>query len=335
MVFRYAIFLLLACIPLSIRGGQPEQCSAMAFENLLSWTLYRTYAPVLSEHDHNPLQTDKNHIVLPLKRAGNLIMLEAIIDGVAGNLILDSGSSSLVLNSIYFRHGQAIASLAAGGVTGTTGTLVSTRVEHMQISDMHFNRLEAHSVDLGHIESARNIKVLGFCGLGLFNDYEIVIDLQNSVLELHRLNIRGNRMSRVRFPARFDLQIPATLKSNVLFFSASINRARLTFCLDTGAESNVLTSALPNHVLNTVDISRRSTIRGVSGQDVEVLYGIMNTLEIEKTDLGGMQVMIMNLNTMSQFYGIQIDGMLGCDFLEKGVFYINLKQERIGIVFNK
>lgn len=335
MVLRRIMFCVLACFTMASKGGQQEKQMGATLTSDYHWMGFRSFAPVISDHHENVVNTDKNHIVLPLKRAGNLILLEAIIDGVSGNLILDSGSSSLVLNSMYFRHGQVVASLAAGGVTGTTGTLVTTRINSMQISDMKFNRLEANTVDLGHIESARNIRVLGFFGLGLFNDYEIVLDLQNSVLELHRLNIRGNRMSRVRLPSRFDLQIPATVKSNVLFFSANINRARLTFCLDTGAESNVLTSTLPNHILNTVDINRRSTIRGASGHDVEVLYGLMNNLDIERTDLAGMQVMIMNLNTMSHFYGMQIDGMLGCEFLEKGVFYINLKQERIGIVFYK
>lgn len=332
---RYVFLLLVYIFFLPFIGEEQHISIAASPEYTADWTAYRSFSPFLMEDFEASVQESRNLIVIPLKRAGNLILLEAIIDGVSGNLILDSGSSSIVLNSMYFRQGRSVAHMTAGGMTGSTGTLTTVRINNMQMSELIFSRLEANTVDLGHIESARNTKVLGFFGLGLFNDYEIVIDLQNNSLELHRLNLRGNRVTKGRSPARYDMQLPAVIKSNVIFFDVNINKTRLIFCLDTGAESNVLTSTLPNHILSTVDISRRSILRGASGRDVEVLHGILNDLEIGRNNMGGMQVMVMNLNTMSHFYGLHIDGMLGCEFLEKGVFFINLKQEKVGIVFNK
>jgi len=121
----------------------------------------------------------------------------------------------------------------------------------------------------------------------------------------------------------------------VVFIDAIINKSKLTFCLDTGAESNVLGSELPGKILNTVNIISRSALRGAGAQQAEVLYGIMNQLSIGRKHFDGMHVIITNLSAMSQFYGIPIHGMLGCEFLEKGKFFINLKQERVGIIFNK
>src|SRR5574343_801004 len=41
---------------------------------------------------------------LPLKRAGNLLLVEADVDGQRGNFILDTGAPGLVLNTTYFRQ---------------------------------------------------------------------------------------------------------------------------------------------------------------------------------------------------------------------------------------
>lgn len=292
----------------------------------------------LSESVTNSAYTsgqDNDHITLPLKRAGNLILLEAIVDGIRGNLIFDTGSAVLVLNSMYFSGGgRLLASQVAGGITGSTGTVETLRIDTMQISGMEFNRLNASLSDLAHIEAARNIRILGFFGLTLFRDYEVVIDLENNILELFRLNFRGNRINRDSPSPRFDIQMPVTVDSDVVFLEASINNSRLLFCLDTGAENNILASTLPSRVLNSVTIKRRSTLRGAGSQQIEVLHGIMNQLTIEGTAINGMEVLITNLNTMSNFFGKRISGMLGCEFLEKGVFYINIKRQTLGIVFH-
>ena len=278
---------------------------------------------------------DDDHITLPLKRVGNLILLEAIVDGRRGNLIFDTGSATLVLNSMYFGgESRMLADQVAGGITGSTGTLETARINDLQISGMQFNRLTASLCDLAHIEAARNIRILGFFGLSLFMDYEVVIDLENNILELFRLNFRGNRINRDHSTPRFDIRMPVAVESGVVFIEASINNTLLLFCLDTGAESNVLASTLPSRVLSSVTINRRSALRGAGSQQIEVLHGIMNQFTIDGKNINGMGVLVTNLNTMSNMFGKRINGMLGTEFLEKGVFYINIKRQTLGIVFH-
>ena len=278
-------------------------------------------------------EANKNSLsfTIPLKRAGKLILMEAVVDGISGNIILDTGSTSLVLNSIYFRHGRQQRSLVAGGVTGNTGVISRSHIEHITISDLLLHNLEADITDLGHIETARNIRVLGFAGLCIFRDFEIVIDLHSSVMELYRLDNRGNRLFEPRQKGVLDIELPVIIESDIVFVDAYINNRKLTFCLDTGAESNVLSIHLPNRVVNTVNITRRANLRGAGAQQVEVLYGIMTDFSIGKLKFDGMNTILTNLNAMNQSYGTRIDGMLGCDFLEKGIFYINMKKKNLGI----
>ncbi len=56
------------------------------------------------------------------------------------------------------------------------------------------------------------------------------------------------------------------------FVEGRIANKRLTFCLDTGAESNVLDNYLSDKILNTVKILRRTTLQGTGNQEAEVFF---------------------------------------------------------------
>ncbi len=279
------------------------------------------------------INNEIDSLIIPIKRAGNLILMEVVIDSLAGNLILDTGSSSMVLNSIYFRNERRSGNYEAGGITGGIGTVSRIQINSLQIAELYFNNLTANVGDLSHIERARNVKILGFCGLSIFNDFEVVVDLNNSVVELHRTNYRGKRIYTGASSSKTDVELQVEIISNVIFIGGTINRRKLMFCVDTGAESNVVSSVLPGHILEKIDITGRSNLRGAGNQNVEVLYGLLNELKIGKKNIRPMPVVLTNLSAMSQYYGIPIDGMLGCHFLEQGVFYFNMKRETLGITF--
>lgn len=327
------ILLVLLLFVSGVTGDQQTIREPKGADNNCVIALTNFHIPVFTKPSYANQNTDIEELTftIPLKRAGKLILIEAVVDGISGNIILDTGSTSLVLNSIYFRHGRQQRSLMAGGITGSTGIISRSRVESMIMSGMHFHDLEADITDLGHIEAARNIKVLGFAGLCIFSDFEVVIDLHSSVMELHRLDHRGNRLFETRKDPNFDIELPVRIESYIVFIDGVINNRRLTFCLDTGAESNVLSIHLPNRVLNTVSITRRSNLSGAGAKQIEVLYGTMDDFSIGKQKFEGMNTIITNLNAMNHAYGTRIDGMLGCYFLEKGIFHINMKNKSLGI----
>jgi len=105
---------------------------------------------------------DFNTIVIPIKRAGKLILMDAVIDSVQGNLILDTGSAGIVLNNIYFRGNRKNSNMVSGGITGSMGAVDKALVKSLQISDVSYKDIETNLADLGHLESARRVKILGF-----------------------------------------------------------------------------------------------------------------------------------------------------------------------------
>ncbi len=323
-IIHFVLILASIWLPSSLYA---DKASGYLVNKLTIKTLPKAYERYEAQGDFNSLR-------IPLKRAGKLILIDAIADSVSGSLILDTGSSGIVLNKIYFRNGRNSYGQQSGGITGKLDKIEKTKIQNLSFDQLDYSDIKVDLADLGHLEKARNVKILGFFGLCMFRDFELVLDLKNNVIELHRLNENGQRISQQELPIP-DLELSMYNYNDVFFVEGRITNKRLTFCLDTGAESNVLDNYLSDKILNTVKILRRSTLRGAGHQQTEVFYGLMNEFSLNDKAYPPMQTIITNLSQMSESYGMEIHGMLGCDFFEKGVYYFNLKKNVLGVVFHK
>ncbi|HNX85687.1 MAG TPA: pepsin/retropepsin-like aspartic protease family protein [Bacteroidales bacterium] len=274
------------------------------------------------------------YITIPLKRIGHLFLIEARIDNESGNFVFDTGSSRLVLNKTYFRKYIVVDDETGGGITGSTEGVGRTSVRSLEMSGMRFTNLSADVTSLAHIENRRGVKILGLMGLSLLQEMEIVIDLNNNVLHLYKIDRKGNRIGGSG-NRKFDLTQRIESYRNIILVKAVIGGKVLDFCLDTGAETNVLNSRSSKPVMSTVTIQRRSDLVGVSAGQSDVLYGTLTDFNIAGMHFPSMKTIIANMDRMSKSYGRVIDGMLGFDFFSQGVICINLIKNEMGIYFAK
>jgi len=274
-------------------------------------------------------------VTIPLKRAGRLLLIEASIGNISGNFILDTGSSGLVLNKTYFRSSLTIDDEEGGGVTGSTSGVSRMIVKRLVVSGLTYINLSADVVSLGHIENRRGVKILGLFGLCLFKNMEVVIDLPNNELQLFKLDKNGHRLGSPAPVVKYDIIRKIEVYRNIVFVQVSIGGKILDFCLDTGAESNVLSIDANKKILSTVTITRRSSLSGIGETTGEVLYGTLTEFSMGNRQLIPMETIVCSLTAMSQKYGYPIDGMLGFDFFAKGKIYINLVKKEMGICLAK
>jgi predicted aspartyl protease len=274
-------------------------------------------------------------VVIPLKRIGRLFMIEAKVDNTTGNFLLDTGAAQLVLNSTYFRKYVSSLGGEGSGITGSTGTIRNVQIKNLDVAGLLYKDQMADVTDLGHIENRRGVKVLGLFGVSMLKGLEMVLDIRHNELRLYRLNKSGIRVSTVRDEFRADVTEKIELYHNVLFVKVKIGGKLLDFCLDTGAESNVLSSYAPKKVLSTITILRRSDLMGAGSGESEVLLANLNDFAINDHPIKGMQAIITSLEALSATYGYPIDGMLGYDFFDKGEISINLVLNELKINLNK
>lgn len=272
---------------------------------------------------------DFQSLTIPLKRVGRLFLIEAKIDDQAGNLIFDTGASGLVLNKTYFRKYASFEKPAGGGITGAFDKISQIVVKRIDVSGMHYENAVADITDLGHIENRRGVKILGLFGLNMIDNFEIIFDAANNELQLFRIDKQGNCLTTALPALKYNFIQKVETQHNIMIIKASIGDKILNFCLDTGAESNVISNKVSKKVMNTIQINRRSEMGGAGARSIEVLYGVMNEFEFGKHQFGRMETVVTSLDAMSEAYGCSIDGMLGYDFWQKGIFCINFTKNEI------
>ncbi|MEM9050953.1 MAG: aspartyl protease family protein [Bacteroidota bacterium] len=263
-------------------------------------------------------------VTIPLKRAGRLLIIEAEVDSVRGNFIFDTGAPYLVLNKTYFRDYKKHRRGTASGIAGSEAVR-SVEIDHLQFRGINYHDLDADLANLGAIENMRGIKILGLLGFNLFKEFEMEIDVRNGVLKLYKTDEEGKTLESAP-KAVCEIKQAIRIYDNTIFTDCYIADKKLRFGFDTGAETNALSSRVNKKILETISITGRRTLNGVGDESVEILFGRMNNFQLGENSLLGMQTLITNMDDMSAAYGTTVDGMLGFDFLAKGVVRINCKQ---------
>ncbi|WP_158826095.1 pepsin/retropepsin-like aspartic protease family protein [Mucilaginibacter lacusdianchii] len=297
----------------------------------------------ISRHAENPLLAiepifpgDLKTVTIPIKRARNLIVVEAQVDSVAGNFILDTGAPYLVLNTTYFRNMPKIGDIDANGVNGSSNGTFRTEVKDFFLGlDLQYKRIKADVCDLSSIENSKKLKVLGIMGTQLFRKMAITIDLFHSVIYLHKLDSKGEIPEAQRTFRNPDMRTSFKYINDVIFMKGMIAEKPLWFVFDTGAESNLLANDVPKAVLKTMHTINRSTIVGVGGPGNETAYANFDKLIIGNYQFTNNRILLTNLTHLSRAYGYSMDAILGYDFFGRGVFTINfVKKEFEMYIYN-
>jgi hypothetical protein len=278
---------------------------------------------------------DFKTLVVPIKRAGNLIIVEAQVDSMEGNFVLDTGAPYLVLNETYFRYLPQIEEKEAGGINGTSKGAFTTYVHNFKILDLQYSRLTADVTDLSSIENGRNIKILGLLGTRLFSKFSITVDLFKNVLYIQKLDKDGNIPDAEKiFHDRFMFS-PFKYLNDVVFLKGSVNNTTFWFAFDTAAETNLMDYDRCKNTIKDMQVISRSKINGVGGTGFEVIYARFDGLTVGDHTFTKNRALISDLEKMSRAYGNKVDGILGYDFFVRGIFTINfVKKEFEMYIYN-
>jgi predicted aspartyl protease len=259
---------------------------------------------------------EKDRVRMPFRFAGNLILIQVKVDTLVGDFILDTGAPHLVLNRTYFRNYPMYGEVMAAGITGSAGTGSQTRVEKLDFGGLHFENVDADVVSLGHLESQRGTKILGLIGLNLLKKLELTIDFSEGSLEFVRINRQGEPIfNQVPQADSSAMELRMNGSFRLIFLNGTIGGKLLRFCLDTGAETNVLHSELSNKVMQQVKLLRTASVSGSGAKQSEALIGRLNMLSLSCGDYPSLSTSIMNISGLQEIYQESIDGILGMDFL--------------------
>ncbi|MFM9984017.1 MAG: aspartyl protease family protein [Flavobacteriales bacterium] len=281
---------------------------------------------------------DWSRIVIPLKRAGNLILIEARIDSLYGNFILDTGAPYLVLNQTYFRSYETSTKTASVGLNGTS-TATRTNIPKLDLGILFYEDVEADIVNLRQIEDQKKIQVFGLLGTNLFTGLLVQIDLVLNQMILYRLNATGevifesdslsaDTLFRIANP---DMRLTFKLCDDKIFVPVEIGGQKMNWILDTGAETNVVDAWSKKKVIKEFVVSRRINLVGSTGEKQEILLGVMPQTHVGEEVFPMQQTIVTSMQELSETCSLYIDGILGYSFLSQGVFTINFVKKEFSM----
>jgi hypothetical protein len=259
-------------------------------------------------------------------------VLKAKADTIEGNFILDTGAPGLVLNLTYFRD-YPITALHDGEqttISGSSSGIQKTTIKELSFGTMQYFRMEADVTNLGQIENAKGIKVLGLLGVELFKQCEMIIDFEKSLIYLHRI-IKKEASSYIHEFLKDTSAyrtLPIDLKDNRIITTTEMEGKKLKLAIDCAAESSILDSRLPNKIFENITITRRVKLAGPGDKKVDAFYGSLNKMTIAGLDISNLPVTITNLEYTCFSFGGCVDGVLGFDFLSLhkiGFNFVNRK----------
>ncbi|NQX93221.1 MAG: retropepsin-like domain-containing protein, partial [Flavobacteriales bacterium] len=106
---------------------------------------------------------------------------------------------------------------------------------------------------------------------------------------------------------------------------------KLRWGFDSGAETSLISNSIPKKALQTVRIAREVQLTGSTGNSFLALGGTLPKMWLDELEIQFLPVVVCDLSPMSSYYDINIDGMLGVDFLIQHTICLDFVNQQIAI----
>lgn len=261
----------------------------------------------------------------------NLIVTQAVINGEKHNFIIDSGCSSLYLNSKYFKEKED-----KGTHVGTSKDVngnISGGQDVIQVDSFDFNGICADSIkvmmsDLSHLENGT--EVYGFIGYDVYRDYDLLFDYKHKTLTLIDPNYTETFLKERKYEYdEVPFEMSKTMR-HIPLINARIDTASLTLGIDCGAGNNLIDSKRWDEFENMLSRVKTTKLRGISNDEgSEVHVGKLKSLKIGGRTFRNTQTVFNNISHFNRNKDERIDGLIGYEVLSRQKTILSYKNKKL------
>ncbi|MEM1319326.1 MAG: aspartyl protease family protein [Bacteroidota bacterium] len=269
-------------------------------------------------------------LVVPFKRIGGLVIVEAEIDGTKGNFIVDTGAPTLILNINRVDHARPSRTEQSLGINGQVNQIYEKGIRRMYCGEVVFKNIRAQAIDLSHLEKVRGIPLLGLLGHSLLKKYEVTFDHTKQELLFHHIDRKGRHLH----PNTYNYYLPTdsiafNMVGHIPCFVTSVGNRRMRLGLDTGAEINLFDKKHKATLEKRLAQKTTMDLHGVSSKAVSADVGKMSYFWIDCLKFQDMTTLFTNFKNFNLAYNRQLDGILGQEFIRQRKMSINFKKRKI------
>jgi hypothetical protein len=269
---------------------------------------------------------------IPLKKFGQLIVIEARLMGKSGHFIIDTGSETMILNAVHYSANPRTQKMDQYGIDGKIDQVLKKNLESFTIGNLVWDNKKSDVIDLSHIEKSKKMKLLGIIGYNYLKDHEIFIDLYLDQITLTKVDENGNRLDDKVYLESVSGTLAFSLKNHSIILETDINNKTYKFCLDSGAEFNQINNRFVKQNQDDFYVIRKIDLTGMGGKISEVIVGLLKYLKIDNEEFNPMNTMLTDLSYSYEAFGTRIDGVLGYEFFKQRRTIINYQKETLYFV---
>ena len=264
---------------------------------------------------------------VPIHRHNGLPIVNVIIDGQPCNMFFDTGAPGVILNSKYFDHNIEGQVMGSGG-RGAVGTGSVSGLHHVKLMDMGGITLEDTDImtsDLSNLETV-GVAVHGILGQSFYKNFDMLFDFKRNEIMLlepdttHQwLQTEGNRC----------LTVKGVKKGHLLAFDCQLGGVPVVLAFDSGAQSNLLSNDWPQQHPSSVKGIKKGHLIGYGEGRASITKG-KTTLTLGGRTFKKQQTVFSNVSHLKESKGI--DGLFGCEVLDKQKLLISYKRQELILV---
>jgi hypothetical protein len=319
--------LLFMTLVFTAQAGEPGQKNTRSAPEAAYHTGHDTAAPPVSaDSDAWPDQT-----IIPFELAGRIIVVQAEVNGIAGNFLLDSGAPVIMLNRSYFSSGEiSTRPMRHRMPTGAGGSM--SNVEAASNLTLNWGGLEISDqqgmvADLSHLEKNLGVPIVGLIGYAALEPFQVQFDYQQRELVLLRLNTKNLPV------AGFIEELPEAvvdfkMAGHLPYIPVTIGGQELKLGIDSGAEGAMLFTRWQEPLQDFYQFIRRDEMKG---GDTHTQMGdvvLVKRMSLSSLNYDNMTFRFNNIGGNSG-HSMPFDGLLGYEFLASRPTAINFRARQL------
>ena len=268
---------------------------------------------------------------VPFTLAENLIVVEAEINGVFGNYLVDTGAQATVLNRPHFEPDDiktvAMDHAPPSGVGGAMQDVQGAVDLELSWGAIRIGGLRGLVMDLAHLEKSIGVPIAGVIGFNVLERFQIHFDYATQELTLYSLdeNFRPFVQSELGEPTQIT---EFEMVSHIPVFPVQIAGYEMRMGLDSGAGEALLFERWQATLDGEYEFIERTELRG---GDQNVQMG--DVVRIDNMRVQGIDYvnLTFRFNDIAAHTGksLPMDGLLGYEFLKTWPTAINFRTRQL------
>jgi predicted aspartyl protease len=265
---------------------------------------------------------------VPFELADRIIVVQAEINGVTGNYLVDTGAQAVMLNSTRFTKDNLetfeLDHPLPKGAGGEIQNVRAARDLELEWGAIRIQGLRGLVTDLTHLEkNLGGIEVMGLIGYNVLEKFQVHFDYAAGELSLFSLDGDNKPILETQL-GEPELTVPFDMMGHIPVLPVRIAGQDMKMGLDSGAAGAMIFTKWQKPLTGQYEFIRRDEL---TGGDTNVQMG--DVVRIKNMQLGSRDYadMTFRFNDLAGHKDrpIPMDGLLGYQFLKAQPVAINFR----------